>query len=129
MRVVVQPPAAQPSRQRPVTAAGRRLAIAATRALPVSEDRRRQRNAMARKKAPAEATTEAAPPRASVAEPASAERAAHAGPSGAHYIVLARKYRPTDFGDLIGQDAMVTTLRNAFATDRIAQGYMLTGVR
>jgi DNA polymerase-3 subunit gamma/tau len=45
------------------------------------------------------------------------------------YVVLARKYRPAAFSDLIGQDAMVTTLRNAFATDRIAQGYMLTGVR
>ncbi|MGI9424982.1 MAG: DNA polymerase III subunit gamma/tau [Hyphomicrobiaceae bacterium] len=45
------------------------------------------------------------------------------------YVVLARKYRPESFEDLIGQEAMVTTLRNAFATDRIAQGYMLTGVR
>jgi DNA polymerase-3 subunit gamma/tau len=45
------------------------------------------------------------------------------------YVVLARKYRPARFEDLIGQEAMVTTLRNAFATDRIAQGYMLTGVR
>ena len=45
------------------------------------------------------------------------------------YVVLARKYRPETFGDLIGQQAMVQTLRNAFATDRIAQGYMLTGVR
>ena len=45
------------------------------------------------------------------------------------YVVLARKYRPETFTDLIGQEAMVTTLRNAFATDRIAQGYMLTGVR
>src|SRR5262245_26072403 len=45
------------------------------------------------------------------------------------YLVLARKYRPAAFADLIGQEAMVTTLRNAFATDRIAQGYMLTGVR
>ncbi len=45
------------------------------------------------------------------------------------YVVLARKYRPETFDDLIGQDAMVTTLRNAFASDRIAQGYMLTGVR
>ena len=45
------------------------------------------------------------------------------------YLVLARKYRPATFGDLIGQDTMVATLRNAFATDRIAQGYMLTGVR
>lgn len=45
------------------------------------------------------------------------------------YVVLARKYRPTTFDDLIGQGAMVTTLKNAFATDRIAQGFMLTGVR
>jgi DNA polymerase-3 subunit gamma/tau len=45
------------------------------------------------------------------------------------YVVLARKYRPESFEDLIGQEAMVTTLRNAFAADRIAQGYMLTGVR
>ena len=43
--------------------------------------------------------------------------------------MLARKYRPATFDDLIGQEAMVTTLKNAFATDRIAQGYMLTGVR
>ena len=50
-------------------------------------------------------------------------------PPGAPYVVLARKYRPATFDDLIGQQAMVTTLKNAFATDRIAQGYMLTGVR
>ena len=45
------------------------------------------------------------------------------------YVVLARKYRPQTFEDLIGQDAMVRTLRNAFAAERIAQGYMLSGVR
>jgi len=45
------------------------------------------------------------------------------------YTVLARKYRPQTFGDLIGQDAMVRTLQNAFETGRIAQAYMLTGVR
>ncbi len=45
------------------------------------------------------------------------------------YVVLARKYRPATLDDLIGQDTMVTTLRNAFAADRIAQAYMLTGVR
>jgi len=45
------------------------------------------------------------------------------------YLVLARKYRPADFSDLIGQDAMVQTLRNAFASGRIAQSYMLSGVR
>ena len=47
----------------------------------------------------------------------------------APYVVLARKYRPQTFDDLIGQDAMVATLKNAFAQGRIAQGYMLTGVR
>jgi len=45
------------------------------------------------------------------------------------YSVLARKYRPRTFDDLIGQDAMVQTLSNAFETGRIAQAYMLTGVR
>jgi DNA polymerase-3 subunit gamma/tau len=49
----------------------------------------------------------------------------HAAP----YRVLARKYRPTRFDDLIGQDAMVRILRNAFATGRIAHAFMLTGVR
>src|SRR5271168_3377622 len=47
----------------------------------------------------------------------------------AAYRVLARKYRPTHFADLIGQDAMVRTLRNAFATGRVAHAFMLTGVR
>ena len=47
----------------------------------------------------------------------------------APYRVLARKYRPTRFEDLIGQDAMVRTLRNAFAMGRIAHAWMLTGVR
>ena len=45
------------------------------------------------------------------------------------YRVLARKYRPKTFADLIGQEALVRTLTNAFATGRIAQAYMLTGVR
>ncbi len=45
------------------------------------------------------------------------------------YRVLARKYRPTRFEDLIGQDVMVRTLRNAFALNRIAHAFMLTGVR
>ncbi|WP_045837168.1 DNA polymerase III subunit gamma/tau [Hyphomicrobium sp. 99] len=55
---------------------------------------------------------------------------ASGGPEAAKpYVVLARKYRPATFDDLIGQSAMVTTLRNAFASGRIAQGYMLTGVR
>jgi DNA polymerase III subunit gamma/tau len=45
------------------------------------------------------------------------------------YVVLARKYRPQTFEDLIGQAIMVRTLKNAFELDRIAQAYMLTGVR
>lgn len=45
------------------------------------------------------------------------------------YRVLARKYRPSDFTDLIGQEPMVRTLTNAFSTGRIAQAWMLTGVR
>jgi DNA polymerase-3 subunit gamma/tau len=45
------------------------------------------------------------------------------------YTVLARKYRPRTFADLIGQEAMVRTLENAFATGRIAHAFMLTGVR
>jgi DNA polymerase-3 subunit gamma/tau len=45
------------------------------------------------------------------------------------YRVLARKYRPSTFEDLIGQEAMVRTLRNAFALDRVHQAYLLTGVR
>ena len=45
------------------------------------------------------------------------------------YRVLARKYRPADFTALVGQELMVQTLTNAFATGRIAQAWMLTGVR
>ncbi|MCB2113989.1 MAG: DNA polymerase III subunit gamma/tau [Parvularculaceae bacterium] len=45
------------------------------------------------------------------------------------YQVLARKYRPQNFDDLIGHGAMVKTLKNAFATGRIAHAYVLTGVR
>ena len=52
-----------------------------------------------------------------------------AAPAGAAYRVLARKYRPQRFEDLIGQDGMVRTLRNAFASGRIPQAWMLTGVR
>ena len=57
---------------------------------------------------------------------------AAAGPSPeaqAPYRVLARKYRPKDFTDLIGQEPMVRTLTNAFSSGRIAQAWMLTGVR
>jgi DNA polymerase-3 subunit gamma/tau len=46
-----------------------------------------------------------------------------------NYQVLARKYRPETFSDLIGQEAMVRTLKNAFEADRIAQAFMMTGIR
>ncbi|HEV2364466.1 MAG TPA: DNA polymerase III subunit gamma/tau [Caulobacteraceae bacterium] len=57
-----------------------------------------------------------------------------AGPSPAPatpgaYTVLARKYRPMTFDDLVGQEGMVRTLKNAFALGRIAHAFMLTGVR
>jgi DNA polymerase-3 subunit gamma/tau len=45
------------------------------------------------------------------------------------YQVLARKYRPETFADLVGQDAMVQTLRNAFEAERIAQAFLMTGIR
>jgi len=48
---------------------------------------------------------------------------------GAGYQVLARKYRPQDFSSLIGQDAMVRTLSNAFKLGRVAHAFILTGVR
>ena len=50
-------------------------------------------------------------------------------PEGAGYRVLARKYRPASFDDLIGQDAMVRTVSNAFESGRIPQAWILTGVR
>ena len=47
----------------------------------------------------------------------------------ASYRVLARKYRPATFADLIGQDAMVRTISNGFEAGRIPQAWVLTGVR
>ncbi|KQZ06451.1 DNA polymerase III subunit gamma/tau [Caulobacter sp. Root1455] len=82
---------------------------------------------------PAPEGSEASPP--VVAAPAApvvvAEPSAGASQeeSGAAYTVLARKYRPRTFEDLIGQEAMVRTLANAFSTGRIAHAFMLTGVR
>ncbi|MGD0721194.1 MAG: DNA polymerase III subunit gamma/tau [Roseiarcus sp.] len=52
-----------------------------------------------------------------------------ASPAPVSYRVLARKYRPTRFEDLIGQESMVRTLANSFAGGRIHQAYILTGVR
>jgi len=49
--------------------------------------------------------------------------------SGPKYQVLARKYRPETFADLVGQDAMVRVLKNAFQADRIAQAFIMTGIR
>jgi DNA polymerase-3 subunit gamma/tau len=49
--------------------------------------------------------------------------------TSASYQVLARKYRPRNFDDLIGQEAMVQTLTNAFESGRVAHAFMLTGVR
>jgi DNA polymerase-3 subunit gamma/tau len=50
-------------------------------------------------------------------------------PQSTPYRVLARKYRPSGFDELIGQDAMVRTLRNAIASGRLAHAFILTGVR
>lgn len=45
------------------------------------------------------------------------------------YVVLARKYRPQNFNDLLGQDALVQTLTNAITNNRLHHAYMLTGIR
>jgi DNA polymerase-3 subunit gamma/tau len=50
-------------------------------------------------------------------------------PATQPYRVLARKYRPRNFAELIGQDAMVRTLTNAIAVDRLPHAFILTGVR
>jgi len=65
--------------------------------------------------------TETAPPETPPASSGDSE--------GGSYQVFARKYRPSTFADLIGQDAMVQTLTNAIRSDRLAQAYVLTGVR
>jgi DNA polymerase-3 subunit gamma/tau len=62
-------------------------------------------------------------------EPAELPAKVVAGQGSQPYLVLARKYRPQRFEDLIGQEAMVRTLTNAFASNRIAHAFMLTGVR
>ncbi|MBU8536540.1 DNA polymerase III subunit gamma/tau [Falsiroseomonas tokyonensis] len=66
----------------------------------------------------------AAPPAPPPAAPAPAPALA-----GTPYRVLARKYRPATFADLIGQEALVRTLKNAFAQGRVHHAFMLTGVR
>ncbi len=67
----------------------------------------------------AQSKTDKAAKKTDMAEPA----------EGAGYRVLARKYRPASFEDLIGQDAMVRTISNAFELGRIPQAWILTGVR
>lgn len=62
-------------------------------------------------------------------EPEEVPAKAADGQGSQPYLVLARKYRPQRFEDLIGQEAMVRTLTNAFASNRIAHAFMLTGVR
>ena len=70
----------------------------------------------------------ASPPPAPAA-PAPAPMATAAAAESGPYRVLARKYRPTNFEDLIGQEALVRTLRNAFAQGRVHHAFLLTGVR
>ena len=74
---------------------------------------------------PAEPTA----PKEAPAPPAKPVTAMAPAPVSAAYQVLARKYRPRTFEDLIGQEAMVRTLKNAFSSGRIAHAFMLTGVR
>nr|WP_188237750.1 DNA polymerase III subunit gamma/tau [Sphingopyxis sp. LK2115] len=57
------------------------------------------------------------------------ETAPPAAAASGPYRVLARKYRPQTFAELIGQDAMVKTLGNAIARDRLAHAFLMTGVR
>ena len=75
-------------------------------------------------------TDEKAPESGAAAEPTLALGLPPAtAAAGAGYRVLARKYRPASFDDLIGQEPMVRTLANSFAAERIHQAYILTGVR
>ena len=71
------------------------------------------------------------PPKPVAAAPAPEPAAVVAPPAATAtpYRVLARKYRPSTFADLIGQEALVRTLKNAFAQGRVAHAFMLTGVR
>ena len=69
-----------------------------------------------------------APPPPPTANPVPAPAAAHDS-ANQPYRVLARKYRPQTFSELIGQEAMVRTLANAIARDRLAHAFLMTGVR
>ena len=74
-------------------------------------------------------TDQNAPETGAAAEPTLALGLSAAPVAAAGYRVLARKYRPASFDDLIGQEPMVRTLANSFAAGRIHQAYILTGVR
>src|SRR5581483_11545990 len=88
------------------------------------------RRAWDRRTSPAPTNTRPPTPMTDVPRNHPAGSDPHAGgPSAASYRVLARKYRPATFDDLIGQDAMVRTIKNAFETGRIPQAWILTGVR
>jgi len=63
------------------------------------------------------------------APPTAAPAVPPRGAAGQAYRVLARKYRPQTFSELIGQEAMVRTLANAIARDRLAHAFLMTGVR
>ncbi|TCU61727.1 DNA polymerase-3 subunit gamma/tau [Novosphingobium sp. PhB57] len=63
------------------------------------------------------------------AEPAKPESGKPAAAPAQPYRVLARKYRPQTFAELIGQEAMVQTLANAIKRDRLAHAFLMTGVR
>jgi DNA polymerase III subunit gamma/tau len=74
--------------------------------------------------------TDAGIPEKAADDPASSHRGgSDAAAPGTPYRVLARKYRPARFDDLIGQEAVVRTVSNAFETGRIPQAWILTGVR
>ncbi|HEX3710404.1 MAG TPA: DNA polymerase III subunit gamma/tau [Pseudolabrys sp.] len=68
-------------------------------------------------------------PKSSAKKPSDKAPDLAAAPEGSGYRVLARKYRPASFADLIGQDAMVRTISNGFESGRIPQAWILTGVR
>src|SRR5690606_26443087 len=76
--------------------------------------------------APAAPAAAAQPPAAPPAAEAPGEPAADAGQP---YRVLARKYRPQTFSELIGQEPMVRTLANAIERQRLAHAFLMTGVR
>ncbi|NNE82697.1 MAG: DNA polymerase III subunit gamma/tau, partial [Alphaproteobacteria bacterium] len=75
---------------------------------------------------PIDATETPAPPPAESATPAVT---LESDPATGDYVVLARKYRPQNFDELIGQESLVQTLTNAFKLDRVAHAFILTGVR